>query len=202
MVNGWRKNRNEPGESMVCWRDNVARGFVILFWRNHGNEIFRRPFCDFVGSKPVACGVLLLLSLIFCALFCFSLFLFPPFDFELYLKNEFLVSFKLTVCCYRFRLTRHLSNLLSASHLCCAFIGDVDDFNHFIKRHRAPPARLSIYTHIQIYVNGYSSAIIFVQSFLMTRVKYVINFPLLLFTDFQLVAPNVLINLWYFPNKT
>lgn len=63
-MDGWRKNRNEPGESMVCCRDNAARGFVILFWRNHGKEIFRRLFCDLVGSKPVACGVLLLLLLI------------------------------------------------------------------------------------------------------------------------------------------
>lgn len=39
---------------MVCWRDRAARGFVTLFWRNHGNEILRRLFCDFVGNKPWA----------------------------------------------------------------------------------------------------------------------------------------------------
>lgn len=50
-----RKMRNEPGESMVCWRDNAAFGFETLFWRNHGNEIFRRLFWDLVGAKPSGC---------------------------------------------------------------------------------------------------------------------------------------------------
>lgn len=56
----WRKKRNEPGESMVCCRDKAAFGFDTLFWRNHGNEIFRRLFCDLVGTKPSACCCLLL----------------------------------------------------------------------------------------------------------------------------------------------
>lgn len=54
LEDGCRKNRNDPGESMVCWRDNAARGLVTLFCRNHGNEILRRLFCDFVGTKPWA----------------------------------------------------------------------------------------------------------------------------------------------------
>lgn len=52
MLDDCRKNRNEPGESIVCWRDNVGCGVVTLFWRNHGSEIFRLAFCDLVGSSP------------------------------------------------------------------------------------------------------------------------------------------------------
>lgn len=63
-LDGCRKKRNEPGESMVCWRDNAARGFDTLFCRNQGNEIFRRLFCDLVGNKPCGCCTMLLLLLL------------------------------------------------------------------------------------------------------------------------------------------
>lgn len=38
---------------MVCCRDSGAFDVVTLFWRNHGREIFRRPFCDLVGIRPL-----------------------------------------------------------------------------------------------------------------------------------------------------
>lgn len=37
---------------MVCCRDSGAFADVTLFCRNHGKEIFRRPFCDLVGIRP------------------------------------------------------------------------------------------------------------------------------------------------------
>lgn len=83
---------------MVCCRDRAARGFETLFWRNHGNEIFRRLFCDLVGSKPGGgnCALLLLLLLlIFGDIYVYAWLLFPirvfRFCFSIYFFQLFLI---------------------------------------------------------------------------------------------------------------
>lgn len=52
----------DAGESIVCCRDKPGCGGLTLLFRNHGNEIFLRPFCDLVATNGVGPGLDSLIS--------------------------------------------------------------------------------------------------------------------------------------------
>lgn len=55
-------HRRDAGESIVCCRDKAGCGGLPLLFRNHGNEIFLRPFCDLVATNGVGPGLESLIS--------------------------------------------------------------------------------------------------------------------------------------------